>query len=129
MPGFTLRKVTRKSYEQILTLIPELLKAEGFGVLTQIDVKETMRQKIGVELRKYTILGACNPRLAHEVLTVDLEVGVMLPCNVVVYEGDDGNAVVLAIDPMQAIAAANPAIRPVAERVQSGLARVLANVE
>ncbi len=129
MPGFTLRKATRKSYEQILALVPELLKAEGFGVLTQIDVKETMKQKIGVEFRKYRILGACNPHLAHEVLTVDLEVGVMLPCNVVVYEGDDGNAIVLAIDPMQAIAAANPAIRPVAERVREGLARVLASVE
>lgn len=129
MPGFTLRKVTRKSYEQVLTLIPDLLKAEGFGVLTQIDVKDTMKQKIGVEFRKYRILGACNPHLAHEVLTVDLEVGVMLPCNVVVYEGDDGNAVVLAIDPMQAIAAANPAIRPVAERVKDSLARVLAKME
>ena len=129
MPGFTLRKATRKSYEQVLALLPELLKAEGFGVLTQIDVKDTMKQKIGAEFRKYRILGACNPHLAHEVLSVDLEVGVMLPCNVVVYEGDDGNAVVLAIDPMQAIAAANPAIRPVAERVRDGLARVLARVE
>lgn len=129
MPGFTLRKATRKSYEQVLALIPELLKAEGFGVLTQIDVKDTMKQKIGVDFRKYRILGACNPHLAHEVLTADLEVGVMLPCNVVVYEGDDGNAVVLAIDPMQAIAAANPAIRPVAERVRDGLARALAKVE
>ena len=129
MPGFTLRKATRKSYEQVLAVIPELLKAEGFGVLTQIDVKDTMKQKIGAEFRKYKILGACNPHFAHEVLSVDLEVGVMLPCNVVVYEGDDGNAVVLAIDPMQAIAAANPAIRIVAERVRDGLARVLARVE
>ena len=129
MPGFTLRKATRKSYEQVLALIPELLKAEGFGVLTQIDVKETMKQKIGAEFRRYKILGACNPHLAHAVLSTDLEVGVMLPCNVVVYEGDDGNAVVLAIDPMQAIAAANPAIRPVAEQVKERLARVLARVE
>jgi len=129
MPEFTLRKATRSSYEQVLTRIPELLQAEGFGVLTRIDVKETMKQKIGAEFRKYCILGACNPRLAHEVLSADLEVGTMLPCNVVVYEGDDGHAVVLAIDPMQAIAAASPAIRPVAERVREGLARVLAKVE
>ena len=129
MPGFTLRRATHKSYEQVLALIPELLKAEGFGVLTQIDVKETMKQKIGVEFRKYRILGACNPHFAHEVLTVDPEVGVMLPCNVVVYEGDDGNAIVLAIDPMEAIAVANPAIRSVAERVRTGLARALANLE
>ncbi len=129
MPGFTLKKVTRQSYEEVLVRIPDLLKAEGFGVLTQIDVKETMKQKIGVEFRKYKILGACNPQLAHQVLSADLEVGAMLPCNVVVYEGDDGKAVVLAIDPTQAIAAANPAITPIAEQVKDRLKRVLARIE
>ena len=129
MPGFTLKKATRQSYEEVLVRIPDLLKAEGFGVLTQIDVKETMKQKIGVEFRKYKILGACNPQLAHKVLSADLEVGAMLPCNVVVYEGDDGKAVVLAIDPTQAIAAANPAIAPVAEQVKDRLGRVLARIE
>ena len=129
MPGFTLKKVTRQSYEEVLVRIPDLLKAEGFGVLTQIDVKETMKQKIGVEFRKYKILGACNPQLAHQVLSADLEVGAMLPCNVVVYEGDDGKAVVLAIDPTQAIAAANPAIGPIAEQVKDRLGRVLARID
>ena len=129
MPGFTLKKATRQSYEEVLVRIPDLLKAEGFGVLTQIDVKETMKQKIGVEFRKYKILGACNPQLAHKVLSADLEVGTMLPCNVVVYEGDDGKAVVLAIDPTQVIAAANPAIAPIAEQVKDRLKRVLAQIE
>jgi uncharacterized protein (DUF302 family) len=129
MPGFALKKVTRQSYEEVLVRIPDLLKAEGFGVLTQIDVKETMKQKIGVEFRKYKILGACNPQLAHKVLSADLEVGAMLPCNVVVYEGDDGKAVVLAIDPTQVIAAANPAIAPIAEQVKDRLKRVLARIE
>jgi uncharacterized protein (DUF302 family) len=129
MPGFTLKKVTRQTYEEVLVRIPDLLKAEGFGVLTQIDVKETMKQKIGVEFRKYKILGACNPQLAHQVLSADLEVGAMLPCNVVVYEGDDGRAVVLAIDLTQAIAAANPAIAPIAEQVKDRLKRVLARIE
>ncbi len=129
MPGFTLRKTTRSSYDDVLARIPELLKAEGFGVLTQIDVKETMKQKIGADFRKYKILGACNPQLAHEVLVADLEVGAMLPCNVVVYEGDDGKAVVLAIDPTQTVAAANPAIRPVADEVRERLGRVLARIE
>ena len=129
MPGFTLRKDTRSSYDDVLARLPDLLKTEGFGVLTQIDVKETMKQKLGVEFRRYKILGACNPQLAHRVLTTDLEVGTMLPCNVVVYEGDDGKAVVLAIDPAQAIAAANPAVKPVADEVRVRLARVLERVE
>jgi len=88
-----------------------------------------MKQKIGAEFRKYKILGACNPQLAHQVLSADLEVGAMLPCNVVVYEGDDGKAVVLAIDPTQAIAAANPAVRPVAEIVKERLGRVLSQLD
>jgi uncharacterized protein (DUF302 family) len=125
MPGFTLKKVTRSTYEDVLARLPDLLKAEGFGVLTEIDVKATMKQKLGADFRKYKILGACNPQLAHRVLSADLEVGAMLPCNVVVYEGDDGHAVVLAIDPMQAIAVANPAIRPIAETVRERLERVL----
>ncbi len=129
MPGFTLRKETRSSYEDVLARVPELLKAEGFGVLTEIDVKATLKAKIGADFRKYKILGACNPQLAHKVLSADLEVGAMLPCNVVVYEGDDGKAVVLAIDPTQAIAAANPAIRPVADEVKARLGRVLSRLE
>ena len=129
MPSFTMRKVTRSSFEDVLARIPELLKAEGFGVLTQIDVKETLKQKIGADFRKYKILGACNPQLAHKVLMADLEVGAMLPCNVVVYEGDDAKAVVLAIDPTQTVAAANPAIRPVADEVRERLGRVLARIE
>ncbi len=129
MPGFTLKKMSQGSYEDALARLPELLKAEGFGILTQIDVKETMKQKLGADFRKYKILGACNPQLAHEVLSTDLEVGTMLPCNVVVYEGDDQKAVVLAIDPTQAIAAANPALQPVADEVKARLARVLARLE
>jgi uncharacterized protein (DUF302 family) len=125
MPGFTLKKVTGRGYEEVLGRIPELLQAEGFGILTEIDVRQTLRQKIGAEFRKYKILGACNPQLAHQVLSADLDIGAMLPCNVVVYEGDDGKAVVLAIDPLQAIAAANPAVRPIAEIVRERLQRVL----
>ncbi len=129
MPAFTLRKETRRSYEDVLERVPELLKTEGFGVLTRIDVKETLKQKIGAEFRKYTILGACNPQLAHQVLGMDLDLGAMLPCNVVVYDGDDGKAVVLAIDPVQTVAAGNPSIRPYAEEVRQRLSRVLSRIE
>ncbi|HVI75719.1 MAG TPA: DUF302 domain-containing protein [Anaeromyxobacteraceae bacterium] len=128
MPGFTLQKKTELRFEDVLARLPELLKAEGFGVLTQIDVKETLKQKIGVDFRRYRILGACNPRFAHQALSADLEVGAMLPCNVVVYEGDDGKAVVMAIDPMQTMAAANPQVRAVAEQVRERLERVVARV-
>lgn len=129
MADFALRKLVTKSYVETLLRVPEALKTEGFGVLTEIDVKATMKQKLGVEFRPYTILGACNPALAHQVLSSELELGVMLPCNVVVYEGDEGQTVVVAIDPMATIAAtATPAIRQVAQEVRTRLGRVLERI-
>jgi uncharacterized protein (DUF302 family) len=125
MAQLGLKRQTSTTYEDVLARLPELLKAEGFGVLTQIDVKETLKQKIGADFRKYKILGACNPQLAHRALSTVTEVGVLLPCNVVVYEGDDGKAVVVAVDPMQTIAAQLPALGPIAEEVRARLARVL----
>ncbi len=120
-----MQQETSWTYEQALERLPELLKAEGFGVLTQIDVKDTLKQKLGVDFRRYRILGACNPQLAHRALSQVLEVGALLPCNVVVYEGDDGKARLVAVDPMQTIAAAQPALAPVASEVRARLARVL----
>lgn len=125
MASFGMRKPTMSSYEEVLQKLPELLKAEGFGVLTQIDVKDTLKQKLGVDFRPYRILGACNPPLAHRALSAELEVGVMLPCNVIVYEGDDGKAVVVAVDPMQTIAATNEKLAPIAGDVRERLSRVL----
>lgn len=128
MAEIGIRKKTAMTYEQALEKLPELLKAEGFGVLTQIDVKETLKAKIGVDFRKYRILGACNPKLAHQALGQVLDIGVLLPCNVAVYEGDDGRAVVIAVDPMQTLAAARPELAPVASEVQARLARVIAGL-
>ncbi len=128
MEGFGIRKVTRATYDEVLGRIPDLLKAEGFGILTQIDVKETLKEKLGVDFRRYRILGACNPPLAHKALSAELEVGVMLPCNVIVYEGDDGKAVVTAIDPMQTIAAKSERLAPIAREVRDKLGRVLERV-
>ena len=85
-------------YEQAVSRVKELLQAEGFGVLTEIDVKKTMKQKLDAEFRKYVILGACNPTLAHRAFGVELEIGLLLPCNVIVYE-DDGGAVVSIMAP------------------------------
>ena len=128
MAGFTLQKKTQRGFDEVLARLPELLQAEGFGVLTRIDVKDTLKQKLGVDFRRYAILGACNPGFAHQALSADLDVGVMLPCNVVVYEGDDGKAVVMAVDPMQTIAAATPEVRRAAEQVRERLERVVARV-
>lgn len=122
---FTMKKQLDVGYDDALARVPEALKSEGFGVLTEIDVKQTLKNKLNVDFRRYKILGACNPPLAHEALTTMLEVGVMLPCNVVVYEGDDGKAVVLAIDPVQTVAAAQPALSKMATTVRDKLARAL----
>jgi len=125
MSDITMKKQLACSYDAALAQIPDALKGEGFGVLTEIDVRETLKNKLGVDFRRYKILGACNPPLAHQALSATLDVGVMLPCNVVVYEGDDGRAVVQAIDPMQTVAAADPRLAEVAKTVRGKLERVL----
>jgi uncharacterized protein (DUF302 family) len=122
-------RVLEYGYGEALARIPEALKTEGFGVLTEIDVQATLKQKLGVEFRRYKILGACNPPIAHQALRADLEVGVMLPCNVVVYEREDGRAVVIAVDPTQTAAAREiPAVQRLAGEVKGKLARVLARL-
>ena len=103
-----------------------VLKEAGFGIITEIDVTETLKQKLGVTLRQYRILGACNPRLAYEALQIEDKVGTMLPCNVIVQETDNGASEVAAIDPvasMQAIE--NPALARPAERVRTLLKEVV----
>ena len=113
-------------YEDALARIPAALKAEGFGVLTEIDVKETLYQKLNVPFRKYRILGACNPSLAYEALQKNLGVGVIMPCNVVIYEDDDGKAMVTAVDPLQTAAVqVSPELKAFAEGVRVRLARVV----
>jgi uncharacterized protein (DUF302 family) len=122
-----IRRVVGLSYDAALEKLPALLKAEGFGVLTEIDVKKTLHEKLGVEFRRYKILGACNPPAAHKVLTAEPEIGLLLPCNVVVYEGADGRTVVSAFDPMQlAEAQGRPEIQAIAEDVGARLRRVVA---
>jgi len=125
-----LKKVLRSGFEDALVRVPEALKTEGFGVLTEIDVTDTLKKKLNVDFRRYRILGACNPPLAHQALQADLEVGLMLPCNVIVYEADDGKAVVAAVDPTQTAAARqNLQVRGVAEVVRAKLEQVLARLE
>jgi uncharacterized protein (DUF302 family) len=102
------------------------LKREGFGVLTDIDVKKTLNEKLGVDFRKYRILGACNPSFAHEALLAEDKIGTMLPCNVIVQELADGRVEVAAIDPVASMqAVGNPALEPVGLEVRAKLKRVI----
>lgn len=119
-----IQKTLSLDYDTTLAKLPEALASEGFGVLTEIDVQSTLRAKLGIEFRRYKILGACNPALAHQALSIDLGAGIMMPCNVTIYE-DGARTVVTAIDPMQTFAAADPALRPVADQVRDKLVRVL----
>ena len=91
------------SYEDAISKVIDALKEEGFGVLTEIDVKATLKKKLDKDFRKYVILGACNPPFAHRSLEADLDVGLLLPCNVIVYETDDKKASVSAINPVSAL--------------------------
>ncbi len=130
MTDFAMRKVLRATYDEALAQVPVALKTEGFGVLSEIDIAATLKKKIDVDFRRYKILGACNPPLAHQALTTELAVGLMLPCNVVVYEADDGHAVVLAIDPVATIASIGvPALAAIAATVRAKLAAVLTRLE
>ena len=97
---YTFGKTTESTYEEILEKIPDLLKEEGFGILTEIDVKETLKKKLDVDFKKYMILGACNPKLAYQAFSAENDIGALLPCNVIVYENEDGKGVVSMMDPI-----------------------------
>ena len=131
MAEIGMRKKAKGTFDEVLARLPEALKAEGFGVLTRIDVHDTLKAKIGVDFRKYVILGACNPTLAHRALQAETEIGLLLPCNVVVYADDvPGYSVVVAMDPVAALAlTGNDAVRPIAADVKSRLQRALESVE
>ncbi len=121
--------VLNTSYEDAVSKITDALKEEGFGVLTEIDVKATLKKKLGADFRKYVILGACNPPYAHRTLQADLDVGLLLPCNVVVYETDDKKAYVSALNPVSALEVIkNEELRKIANEVSDKLKRVVDKV-
>jgi uncharacterized protein (DUF302 family) len=117
-------------YDQAVGRIRTALAKEGFGILTEIDVRSTFKQKLDAEFRPYVILGACNPPMAHKALTAEKDIGLLLPCNVVVYAGDDpATSVVAAIDPVEALSlSGNAGIHPLALEVRSKLERALEDV-
>jgi len=114
-------------FDEAVAKVVAALKNEGFGVLTEIDVAATMKQKLGIDFRKYRILGACNPPLAHKALTAEDKIGVMLPCNVIVQETGPGKSEIAAIDPRAAMErVGNPALAEIAQDVAGRLERVVA---
>lgn len=123
-------KTLSVGYDEALARVTDALKAEGFGIITEIDAQATFKAKLDVDFRRYKILGACNPGFAHKALTADAQMGVLLPCNVVVYENDDKKAVVGAIDPIQTlgVASSDPKLAELASEVASRLERAMAAV-
>lgn len=124
-PTESLRIKLTVSYEQAVEKVTAALKTQGFGVLTEIDVQATLKKKLDVNFRRYVILGACNPTLAHRALSASLDVGLLLPCNVVVYE-DDGGSVVAAQDPITMLQVIdNPTLVTIAQEARARLAQAI----
>ncbi len=112
-------------YEQAVEKVTAALKEQGFGVLTKIDVQATLKQKLGADFRKYVILGACNPPLAHQALNTELEIGLLLPCNVIVYQADGGSMVSI-VDPISMLGVVeSPGLDPIANEARARLQRVI----
>jgi uncharacterized protein (DUF302 family) len=126
---YGLRVELQASYETAIERITAELKKQGFGVLTTIDVRETLRKKLDREFRRYAILGACNPELAHRALQAELEVGLLLPCNVIVYEVEPGRTVVAAMAPLAALSIiASGSVADVAKEADRRLRAALESV-
>jgi uncharacterized protein (DUF302 family) len=117
------------SFDDAVSRVTEALKKEGFGILTEIDVKETLKKKLDVDFKKYKILGACNPPFAYQALQIEDKIGAMLPCNVVVQESAEGNIEVSAVDPIASMQAVqNPDLQEIAEQVQAKLRSVITSL-
>jgi uncharacterized protein (DUF302 family) len=127
---YGMRTTMELPFELALDRTRKALAREGFGIISEIDMATALKQKLDVTFRPYVILGACNPQLAHRALTLEHELGLLLPCNVVVYADDEqGNSVVAALDPVEALGLSdNEELRPLAEEVRTRLERVLKEV-
>jgi uncharacterized protein (DUF302 family) len=126
--GYGFSRALDLPFEEAVNRARETLKAEGFGVLSEVDIKEKMKEKLGVDFRNYVILGACNPPIAYQALQEEMGLGLLLPCNVVVYEEND-QSVVAAIDAVKMMSiVGNPKLEAAAEQVNEKLQRAIANL-
>lgn len=129
MSSYGISKEIEISYEDAVEKTRGLLAAEGFGILTEIDVKETLKKKLDQDFRKYIILGACNPPYAYKALTAETDIGLLLPCNVIVYENDKGRTTVSAIDPTVAMGMVeNETLAELAGEIREKLVKVINNL-
>lgn len=129
MADYGISKKLDISYEEATEKIREALAKEGFGILTEIDVKATLKKKLDKDFRKYVILGACNPSYAYKALSAETEIGLLLPCNVIVYENDGGGSTVSVMDPVIALGiVGRDDIEPVAKEVRELLVRALDSI-
>lgn len=127
--SYHLSKTIQRPFDDAIATVTQALKNEGFGILTEIDVQETLKKKINVDFKGYRILGACNPSIAYDALKLEEKIGTMLPCNVVVQEQADGKVQVSAIDPVASMGTVgNPALTVIAEQVQGKLRKMLDNL-
>jgi len=123
------KTLSGKSFDQAIEDVTAELKKEGFGVLTEIDVKETLKKKLDVDFKKYKILGACNPSFAHQALQNEDKIGVMLPCNVIVEEHENGDIEVSAVDPVESMSSVkNDGLSEIAAQVRDNLKKVIDNL-
>jgi uncharacterized protein (DUF302 family) len=124
--NYGISKNVALDFEAAITKVTEELKKEGFGVLTTIDVKETLKKKLNVDFKKYIILGACNPPFAYEALRTEMEIGLLLPCNIIVYENESGVTTVSAFDPgLMGSMIPNEKLKEIAEKVREKIIRVI----
>jgi uncharacterized protein (DUF302 family) len=126
---YYISKKLNTSFEQAVQLVTESLKKEGFGVLTEIDIQDKLKEKLNVNFRKYKILGACNPSYAYKALQEEDKVGIMLPCNVIVQEPDNNEVEIAAVDPVASMMAIeNPNLTGIAGEIKEKLERAIASV-
>ncbi|MGE5379097.1 MAG: DUF302 domain-containing protein [Bacteroidota bacterium] len=126
MTQYYINKVVDLSFDEAVTRVTEELKREGFGILTEIDMRATLKKKLDVDVRPYKILGACNPPFAYQALQTESHIGLLLPCNVIVQDAGDGKTEVAAIDPVVSMSRVNnPELEPVAREVRAKLQRAI----
>ena len=129
MTKYYFGKTVELSFDDAIVRVTEELKKEGFGVLTEIDMQATLKKKLDVDFRQYKILGACNPPFAYKALQAEQNIGLLLPCNVIVQDAGNGKTEIAAIDPLVSMSRVeNPALEPVAMEIKAKLQRVIQNL-